>query len=424
MPATTQSTTNIQIDTVTVVSSTGNSTDFSLIFTNIVLNESLSSPAMNGFIEVEDDNNLFEALPIVGQEVLIIKLVVFDEPFTLKFFIYKIGNLRKLTNRRKTYTLYFTTYDVLINENRRISKSYKTFTPQAIVEDLLLNEMNVTYRGLRVENAENRLDYIATNKKPFTIIRELTRRTFSVNNRATNYVFFNDRRGYFFVSLSSFANQTPKFTYKFRDYIGTENPDTPSIFSDYFTVYDFQVVNQSDFLANLSNGMIASQLYTIDILQRKVNMFDYDYFDNFENRPRMNSAPIYTPSDQFSAEGSQYFSFTSPTVLDNTYITENQGDIIPDSYAESRALQIYQKQEFANYVMRLRVDGNPLMPVGTIINLEFISQLNEEEANPSNTFSGRNMVVAISHRMDRSRRYQMTIETVKDSLLRELGTEL
>ena len=63
----------VNITSIKLIASENRVTDISKIFKSLNIKESISTTTINGFITIEDDINLYESLPILGQEWLLIE---------------------------------------------------------------------------------------------------------------------------------------------------------------------------------------------------------------------------------------------------------------------------------------------------------------------------------------------------------------
>ena len=48
------------------------------------------------------------------------------------------------------------------------------------------------------------------------------------------------------------------------------------------TLVDFQRVSSKDTIKNLTSGMVSSKLITHDVYNKRVDLYKYDYLDNFD----------------------------------------------------------------------------------------------------------------------------------------------
>lgn len=412
-----QAANQINIKRIIITSISGRWFDASLIFTQLLINESLYMPTMNGQITIVDDKDHYELLPIIGQERLEVEVETLDEVFTFPFFVYKVSEIRKTSQRRSEYTLYFVSEEQIVNENTRIRRSYSQMKYSRMMEDILTNEIG-TKKNIAIEPTLNNSTHVVPNIRPFKSINQICRRSISESSEQSNYMFFEDRRGFMSAPLRTFTSRDSKYTYRHNEAVGGES--TPHI-TDPFQIMKLDVKKQSDTLDSLESGMFASQLHIIDPILRTIETYDYGYFQEFQRIAHMNPHPVYIETDLYSAEGNQYFTYSNENILESEYVKEHDSSIIPEQSSEMRLRRRLQMKSFSNYVVTMSIPGNALLFIGDIINLDVPSALGKEDGRQHKTIAGNSLVSAITHVINQNDSYMQRVETIKDSLVGDLG---
>lgn len=411
----------VDIRKVVLLSASGRSVDVTYIFDTITIRESMMMPAVNGSIVIEDDHDHFEILPIIGQEELRIELEAFDENYVFTFRVYKLSDIEKVTARTTRYTLYFTSREMLTNEKNRVSRSYSNQPYSSMVHDILAVDIQTSKR-IAIAETENTATHVVPNLRPYNAINQILRKSVAAINGSSNYVFFEDRRGFIAAPLNSFVTQQTKYTYHYTENVGPEGLN--DYIMDPFGIIKLDMKKQSDVLDLTSRGFFASQLHSIDILQRKIDVYDYDYFEIFDETKHLNRNLLFFPEEQFNVEGQQYFTYSTETALDNAYVADNYSDMVPDVSSQFRARRLIQNLMFTNYVINMSIIGNPTLFVGDVIDIDILSNASKSDERQHKTMSGRTMISALSHVFGPNRSYMQRIEAVKDSLAEDLGEGL
>lgn len=409
----------LNVESIVISSPSGREFDATYLFTQLTLSESLSSTAMSGTISLEDDHDHYELLPIIGQERLRLTVETLEKRFTFSFIIYKVSDVRKINARRSSYTLFFVSEEQYLNENKRLSRAYQNTTHDKIITDIMSNDIG-TQKRVIVEETQGAVTYIAPNVRPFKAIRQLLKRSVSAETGGSNFVFFEDRRGYIISTLSTLIKQEAKYTYRHRESFGDADSSVGQK-SDFFGIEKIDVKKQTDTLDALNNGTFASQLHSIDLFQRKVDVYDYGYFSEFDEMNHLNKHPIYYDFSEFDEEGNQYFAYTNETAMDNDYISESHSDMNIELTSETRLKRRLQLSMMNSYVLNMTIPGNVLLFIGDVIDIE---STNTNTDKRSNMLSGNSLVTGITHIMSGNRIYKQRVETVKDSLQHELGAEV
>ena len=89
----------VNITSIKLIASENRVTDISKIFKSLNIKESISTTTINGFITIEDDINLYESLPILGQEWISIEFEMGGIATIINAFVYKVSNFNKINTR-------------------------------------------------------------------------------------------------------------------------------------------------------------------------------------------------------------------------------------------------------------------------------------------------------------------------------------
>lgn len=411
----------IDVRKVLLFSASGRTADFTYIYSNITMRESMSMTAISGSITVEDDHDHFEILPIIGQEDLRIELEFMEEPYVFNFRVYKIGEVKKVSARSSEYTLYFVSHEMVANEKNRVSRSYRDTLYSAMIQDILETDIG-TSKPISVVTTSNNATHVVPNVRPFKAINQIARKCISEVDGLSNFVFFEDKRGFIAAPITAFLTKRPKYTYRYMENVGPEGLN--EYINDPFVINKLDMVKQSDSLDLLNQGFFASQLHSIDILQRKIDVYEYNYFDIFDEMKHINRYPLFFSQEEFEVEGQQYFAYSTETAVDNAYVADNDSEFIPDLSSQFRARRMIQNMMFSNYVINMSITGNPLLNIGDILDIDLVANANKTEERQHKILAGKTMVTAITHIIGTGRSYFQRVETVKDSVSQDLEEAL
>jgi len=407
------------VKNISILSSSGRYVDVSYLFEQITIKESMAMPAMNGSLTLTDDNDHYETVPFIGQEMLLIEFETLDSTYSLVFRIYKISNIEKTNQRRSRYTLFFVSDEMIRNEKQRVNGSFANMKYSDMVE-LVLKDTISTSKDLAIAESLNDANYIAPNVRPFRMINHVLRKAVASSTKTSNYVFFEDRRGYIASPMNGFIAKEPKYEYQYNDSFQNASSESSNIFS----IQKIDIRRQSDALNLMQRGFFASQLHSIDLLQRKIDVYDYDYFTVFDEINHLNPNPLFIPKEEFDTEGQQYFTYSDETIADNEYVSARDANIIPDLSSEFRTKRMIQNMSFANYVINMSIMGNILLFVGDVVRINMNSSFNKKSETPHRMISGNSMVTAITHNINSGNQYNQSVELVKDSYSKPLGDEV
>jgi hypothetical protein len=386
------------------------------------MKESMFATVISGSVSLIDDSEHYEHLPIVGQERLTMVYESFEEIYTQEFFIYKISDISKENQRTSSYTLFFVSVEEMVNESIRVRRSFSNMKYSTMIESIMKTEIE-TNKSVAVDPSLNIFTYVSPNVHPFEVVRQLCTKSVSEITQQSDYVFFEDRRGFLCGPISSFSTAEPKFTYRMNEYVGEANPNTPHTFSDPLSILKFSVKKQTDTLDLVSQGIFSSSMTNIDILSRNVRTRQFDYFSEFEKRKHLNRYPLFSNNIQYDQKGNPFYSWSNEFSKNNQYILDRDPFMQTELTSETSVRRRLQLQSYNNNVFSILISGNPFLFVGDVINVDMNISLNGNERK-HRTLSGNTLITSISHVIQRSGTYRQRLETSKDSNIGRIGDSL
>ena len=392
--------------------------DVGYVFSLLRIRESIVHEFISGDITIEDESNLYETLPIVGQEQIQITIRHNDTEELIVGVVYALKEFQKIDARRSSYKLFFVSIEKYFNQNNRVARAFTNTAPHEIITSIFKSDVP-TKKGVIIESMSGNITYIAPNITPFKTIRSVLKQCESLANGTSNFLFFENRQGFIIASLASLLNQKVLYEYSYSEGLGSDSIQADSINRDPFTIEDFQVIKQTDTFSAITDGMFASQLRSIDLITREYGtnneIYDYDYHTEFDTFAHLNSNPLYRKLVGISnnAEGRQYFSYTNERALDNDYVKANQSNMRVDFSSKTRLRNKIQRSMIDAYAFRLTIPGNILLYPSNIIHLNIASNVTGEG---DMMLSGNVLVTSVTHVISGAERtYKQIVETTKDS---------
>ena len=406
----------VNITSIKIIAGQNSVTDISKIFKSLNIKESIGSTTINGFITIEDDINLYESLPILGQEWLSIEFENDSVSTIINVFAYKVSNFKKINPRRTEYTLHFCSYEFYVNLNKRVRRSFKNASVGDIIYDVLTKDLK-TSKKIIIEPTFGDVTYIAPNINPFLLIKELLKKS-STNNNSSGYVFYENRLGYVVAALSSIITQPSTFTYKYGETFSDD--DNTDANPNYFTIEEFSVVNYSDTIRQVTRGMFSSQLHTIDLISRNIQTYNHDYFSEYDKVGHLNSSSLYKELQDISdpKRGNQFFNYIDNGMVDNnqsnSYVQTNDPDRAIDHSSLTRLQSNMHIDMLNSYVYRFSIPGNIALLAGNVIDIEISSPMRKDS---DIILSGKVLITSVTHMLSGNGTYKQAIETTKDSFI-------
>ena len=275
-----------------IVSTTGQVYDINPIVEEINVFENIYTAAISGDIVIKDTTNIVQNFPIIGEEKLILKIQTPQakpEPettidFTLSpLIIYKINTQYGEGENAQIISLQFGSMEGFRNTTSRVSQSYSG-QPSQIVEKILRDENYLkSKKTFYFEPTANNAKIVFPNIRPFRCIKHLSDISNSqLNNASPSYLFYETTKGFHFRTFDSMCRELPKFYFKENVGASLNEKGVIDAQKNLDTLLNFQRVSTKDTVRNLNSGMINSKLITHDVYHKRLDLYKYDYLDNFD----------------------------------------------------------------------------------------------------------------------------------------------
>ena len=411
--------------------------------------EDIYSFVVSGYVILVDAVGLMEKLQLDGNEYL---RVVYGKSRSQSnlasdhyFRIYKVGNRRPIGNySSEFFTLYFCSEELLLSEQKKISKSYKQGRQIAsakdaeeadmgIINDILQNELDVSpYKIDTIEETYGTYNFVIPRLKPLEAISWLSTYARPMNNKVgADMLFFQTSRGFNYRSLQSLYQQEPYATYKYQPKNVDQVGQKISLYEGLTSVLDFQYVKAFDTLHETSSGTYANRLISVDPLSKKYNITDFSYSDYTAKAESLNKNPVIGASqNKFGIKQTQAYDGKLKVFVSNAnqdrleYVKDKPGSVAKDIYAETFIPYRTAQIALANYtVLKLLIPGDSFLTAGKTINFNLYSLVTDQNENRQldKYFSGKYLVTAVRHIIQSSGGYQTILEVAKESVVMKIS---
>lgn len=311
--------------------------DITGIFEEINIFDSVFNPCMTGNILINDSVGMSNKFSFDGSEVLVVDLGKTKDNAVIQktFRIYKQSNRKSLNMSSEVYLLHFVSDEFILSQQQKVSQSF-TDTYSNIATKIMEQYLNIgSNKRVFMEKSLGIKNVIIPNKTPFDALEWCSKRSANEKGSAT-FVFFENKLGYNFATLSSMLAQSPVH------YINFQPKNLSDSSSEMMGATRYEVVSQFDINKNIKSGVYAGTYIGFDISTRSIakKVIDYDsvyqnsdhanktpnigVFENIagiKNLEMFNSRKILCPTTAF-AKNSEYVKENDPTSLnveDDTY---------------------------------------------------------------------------------------------------------
>ena len=403
--------------------------------------ESINNKCLSGDITLVDSQNVANHLPLTGFER--IEFTFFTPAISKGFnfsmdsghpmYIYRIANRVETNPRTQAYTLFFTSKEMLRNEQVRVSRAYDTSFDNVIMELVKHQDFLNSKKTLTVEETRGIHKVVLPRLRPFGAIDFISKSSQSKAFNNAYCYFYETANGFKYQSLESMLAVTntvarpvvAKFVSKPINIKEGEDSDK-SVIETMQIAEDVKIIDQFNTLKNLRNGVYASRMITHNAFNKTFSEIDFDYHQDYslhfhtEHDGQGGKALSKYGLPFFPAENNKFYSDYPEGTLYFYTATEkiHNTNELPD-YENFVGKTLSQKMMLQSMRIAMTVPGFTGLSAGDLIAYEMPSYEPADKKNPLDFdpyMSGRYIVESIRHRFDVARdKHIMNLECVKDS---------
>lgn len=425
------STSQFKIKKLAIVSKIG-PIDVSGLFEELNIYDCIFTPCITGNILINDSIGLTNKLAFDGSEVLVVEMgkTEQDAVFSKSFRIYKQSERKSINLNSEAYLLHFVSDEFILSQQTRVAESFKE-TYSKVVERILKE-----YLGVRddmvgyFEESEGIRNVLIPNKKPFDAIKFCSKRALN-KKKSPTFLFFENKLGYNFVTLSSMLASKPVHDINFQ--IKNLADDGKELMG----AIKYEVISQFDLNKSIKSGLFAGTFVGFDLTTQSIAVKTTNYDSLFNKNEHANKTPnIGVITNKFGVKNTEMYD--SRVVVfpmdafgsESNYIKQNDPlsiDAADDTY--NYKLQRHASiTNILNQRVKVLMPGNFDLTSGLTANLTVPVRGEKAEGvnNVDNSLSGKYLIIA-SRQMITYQKHETIIEVATDSNNRDsyyLSTEL
>jgi len=409
---------DVSIEKCDIFTSGGLRQDIAAQVIAIAVHEDIFSPFISGSLTVRESFDLVNLFPFVGEEMVEIEIVTptLDENKNIRgiFYIYKMTDRVLLGDKLVAYVLHFISPEAIIDLNKKISKVYSG-TPEEIIKSLLTDNVNglQTKKEIFVEPTDKQIKFISNFWSPSKCINWVTDSAVNKND-APNYVFFENRFGFYFISLDTLYANGLYQSFTKDGYTRDSLPnggDARNVEEDFRRIDEITIPVGYDYMSKIRGGMYSSKLISYDLNRKIYNSKNYNIRDKYEKLNHLNKNKLIGDNAIFRAN-----SLILNYPRDNANFS-GFDDATNYKYVQER-ISLMNLAEASK--IEITVPGRSDYTVGqkVSVTLNKIQPVSKEDDNQDivdKMFSGFYIISAINHYVTRER-HECHMELIKDSL--------
>ena len=408
---------DFRIDDVTITSACGEEISVIDLFVSLELYEDIYSNTMSGKFIFLDTANLPRYLPIMGQseKITVQYSTPGDTPKTFEMYSYDVP-IRKIhqAGRKQVYEISAITKDTYTDIHTKISKTLEGGIGD-MIQDVFKNHIKSKKKlEVLVPICSTEHRYLIPYWSPFHTINWLCSRAKSEkNNKACNYVFYEDRESYKLTTLEELYKQDPPaMEYLFYPKKWRDDPNMDRDTSrEFINVFKLDILDNGNRLRQIRNGMFGSNLLTYDIVTKIHKKNEYKFTGEFGGTEHIEkNYPISQANDTYSEKTDSFYVMRPKHT--------NLHDDIPDNdeYEYWILNRNSLMEQATNKRIALTANGDSRIKVGDVVFLSAfaIEPAKKNDSNLDPLISGRYLITAINHQINRDG-YNQVFEISKDS---------
>jgi hypothetical protein len=370
---------------------------------HISIYESIFAPGVMVDLFVHDTKNIKSLLPILGSEKL---TIILNTPGRkeAKYDLILTGSRNAIPSdnmRTKGYALTAMSPEVVRNKSNRVSKAYNT-NVSSMVEDIIKSYLK-TDKKIDVQTTRGIQKVIVPSLQPFEAINMLRRRSISIEDKSSAYVFFQNQEGFHFKTLENLFSQG-----KVGDRVFTNDPTLGiDVSRSHFrNVITWEAPDQFNVVDRLDEGGLAADIQKFDYktleYTNKLSKFKPQEYKNADGSLK---DPDLDTLKQFGHAASKQIWVDHDSGNPDTFLSEGLGP-------QAGGTSLYGQGSILIHVM-----GDSELTAGQLIEAKLIETSTATEApKEDHQVSGKYVIAFLHHIIGpagANPRYTCSMECVK-----------
>lgn len=376
---------------------------------SLTIYESVDKPFIQCDIVILDAIGLVEALPIVGEETIELSFQTqgVNIPTNLKFHVFQLGGMENSSqNKAQLYTLRCVSTERMLNNVNVVQKGYNE-TIDTIVFDIVLNYLE-TKKNIFTEPTKGIQSLVVPYLAPMEAIDFVKRRAVSIKYPTSNYLFFENKNGFYFKTFESLVEEN---TARIGNKVFTYNP---TINTKQYTGQEYRnILNVSsgtrfDSNDKLQSGSINNVVKAFDLVTLSVT----DTSFKFTERGSLFSGVDQKGSQTTSLNFASKYASKTPEIFMVPKDSSKPDSFIADTIGLNLAHRNFLKQ---NRTM-IKLYGDSALKVGDIITCNLPEVVGTTgKKGESKLVSGNYFIAALNHHITMEQKFihRMNVELIK-----------
>ena len=411
---------DVTIDKVKIITARGFYQDVGAQVINVQFYEDLFAPFITGSLILKDSLDLVNLFPFIGEEYLELEIstpTLDKNNIKGKYYIYKMTNREMSGDKSVVYQLHFISVEAVVDLNKKTSRVFGDKISKMIEPFIKDKTFGLeSDKKVFIEETLNNTKYISNYWTPIENIMYLADTAINTN-RSPSYVFFENRDGFYFISLERLYTNAVFQDFVYDKYTRDDRPGGGSVRNpekDFKRILEINIPTAFDYMDRIRSGMLSSRQVSYDVTKKTYSAKNYNMFQRFEQQKHLNKYPINSDRSIFRA-ASRIINYPKNFGNFNGF-----GDVT-NAKSNQERISLLKLAE-ANKI-NITVPGRCDYTVGQKIKLDLkrIEPLSKKDGDTTDKmFSGNYIIAAINHYVDREK-HECYMEIIKESSMMDMN---
>ena len=411
---------DVTIDKVKIITAKGFYQDVGAQVINVQFYEDLFAPFITGSLILKDSLDLVNLFPFIGEEYLELEIstpTLDKNNIKGKYYIYKMTNREMVGDKSVVYQLHFISVEAVVDLNKKTSRVFGDKISKLIEPFIKDKTFGLeSDKKVIIEDTLNNTKYISNYWTPIENIMYLADTAINTN-RSPSYVFFENRDGFYFISLEKLYTAGVFQDFVYDKYTRDDRAGGGSVRNpekDFKRILEISIPTAFDYMDRIRSGMLSSRQVSYDVTKKTYSAKNYNMFQRFEQQKHLNKYPINSDRSIFRA-ASRIINYPKNFGNFNGF-----GDVT-NAKSNQERISLLKLAE-ANKI-NITVPGRCDYTVGQKIKLDLkrIEPLSKKDGDTTDKmFSGNYIIAAINHYVDREK-HECYMEIIKESSMMDMN---
>ena len=446
--------TDLELKTCVLYNYNGETMDIRNIMLEFNIYHSIFADATKIDIALLDGNGIVEVFPIIGEETLVMEFKTPTFEKTLKYFfhIYNVSDKDKFEARSDKYVLHGCSQELISNHRKSVRKSFVDLPISTMIKSIYNSFLKPTdeeytratasqikkKKTLSIQETNDNFSVaFSDHTKPFQAIKYLSQEAQVKNDEeglGSNFYFFEKSDGYYFETIDSMLLKKPSYDFFFTLASNETNANQGVKIGDDQKITNYDFVEQVNVLKNLSRGMYAHNVQTIDPITKRFTTDNFSYASDSNkvthiehDKKKLDYSFLLSEKSLFSSDDNSAVTYYMQSNIGEDYNKQPYltGAVATDPQIRNpRKLHnflkynILSKAQLSNIVLSITIPGNSDLEIGDVVNLHIpqASELPELAKKLNLLYDKKFLITSLRHMFNKKNNKFYTIfECRKDT---------